>query len=349
LRCAEVSRRPKPIPDLDAAGKSLASHHNNAFDAFGGVGYYTLADCILTEQGYTFAEKTGQLYDSEDIDHPYWREKYQAQIHRKAATLGKEKQIRRVRANEGVFVRLINPGYKVYGHWLLDLLPAAWLVSRISPEFGGKAITYVIADDTPSWALNMFFSLSWHKSDKLLRFSTNSEFLAFEQLIIPSYLTRCPIVAPMFDDFINDVLTDTRGVPESARGRFWVSRSRAAYASGRILDNRLGIEHLVARLGLSVIYPEEMSWSSQLSLFRNARLIAGEFGSGLHNAAFSPSDCDVVCVSSSQSNMIQSGISALRSQRLQYVPSIWERREDESLYYGVDTEVLMRCLARTEA
>ena len=48
--------------------------------------------------------------------------------------------------------------------------------------------------------------------------------------------------------------------------------------------------------GLTVVRPEELPWIEQVRLFASAHLIVGEYGSGMHNALFSPAGAKVVCL-----------------------------------------------------
>jgi capsular polysaccharide biosynthesis protein len=58
---------------------------------------------------------------------------------------------------------------------------------------------------------------------------------------------------------------------------------------------------------------EDMKWRDQISLFRNADVIVGLAGSGLHNALFSNRESRLASVG--MLNLVQSQIGALRGQR----------------------------------
>ena len=75
----------------------------------------------------------------------------------------------------------------------------------------------------------------------------------------------------------------------------FVSRGGVRTAqSFRELANEAEIEGIAREAGLTVLRPETLSWEQQARLFSKARLVAGEFGSGLHNALLSPQGCQVV-------------------------------------------------------
>jgi O-antigen biosynthesis protein WbqL len=64
--------------------------------------------------------------------------------------------------------------------------------------------------------------------------------------------------------------------------------------SFRELANEAEIEGVARDLGLTILRPETRSWAEQARIFSRARVVAGEFGSGLHNALLSPEGCQVV-------------------------------------------------------
>jgi len=68
---------------------------------------------------------------------------------------------------------------------------------------------------------------------------------------------------------------------------------------------------------LTVVYPEDCAFETQIGLFQNAVTVVGEFGSGLHNAIFSAPGTIVVALN--WINPIQSRIARLRGHRIGYL------------------------------
>jgi O-antigen biosynthesis protein WbqL len=60
------------------------------------------------------------------------------------------------------------------------------------------------------------------------------------------------------------------------------------------MENEAQIEGIAEELGLTLLRPETIPWEEQARIFSRARVVAGEFGSGLHNALLSPEGCQVV-------------------------------------------------------
>src|SRR5438876_7035256 len=59
------------------------------------------------------------------------------------------------------------------------------------------------------------------------------------------------------------------------------------FRSNRLLLNHEAVLKAVSDAGLTALMPEQLPWPEQLAMFSKARIVAGEFGSGLHNTLFS--------------------------------------------------------------
>ena len=330
---AGPSRPPLPIPYPDIAGSALVARHARIVGQLPDLGCYTLENCLMAESGYVLDADSLRLYDAPDIDHPSWRERYQRRAYEGARS---GKPVRRVENDGSIFVKLINPGYRIYGHWIIDLLPAAWLLKRMTATLPARPVTFVIGHDTPSWAVSMIRSLAWHDSDRLLAYNPETELLAFDRITVPSNVRMSPFISPLFDEFVADIMRVTSRPADRFPERFMISRGNHAHTGRRTLVSRNVLEEAAIRLGLPVICPEELPWTAQISLFQGARLVVGEFGSGLHNTIFASEGCDVLSTFNSRSNMNQTAIGALRRQRVQYVPATAEQVQDGDFAYDID-------------
>ncbi|MEO6394348.1 MAG: glycosyltransferase family 61 protein [Devosia sp.] len=67
--------------------------------------------------------------------------------------------------------------------------------------------------------------------------------------------------------------------------RVYLSRSRIA---ARKLLNELEIEALFRRYGFEIVHPELLSIPDQIQLVKNAHIVAGPAGSGMHHLLFAP-------------------------------------------------------------
>jgi O-antigen biosynthesis protein WbqL len=72
--------------------------------------------------------------------------------------------------------------------------------------------------------------------------------------------------------------------------------------------------------GFTVLQPETLAWPLQVELFKNAKVIVGEFGSGMHNAIFAGEGAHVGCIG--LNNLTQTYIGALRRHQNLYLSTI---------------------------
>lgn len=63
--------------------------------------------------------------------------------------------------------------------------------------------------------------------------------------------------------------------------------SRKKWKKQRVLINEEEVEYIFEKKGFKIIYPEEMSFSEQVSNFRNASRVAGPSGSSMYNLIYS--------------------------------------------------------------
>jgi capsular polysaccharide biosynthesis protein len=97
--------------------------------------------------------------------------------------------------------------------------------------------------------------------------------------------------------------------------------TRSFFRNPAMVDIGFENEHAVAQMaaqdfGFCPIAPETLPWPDQIRLFAGARVIAGRFGSALHNTIFCHPGARVGVIRFG--NLIQSSISALRCQQLAY-------------------------------
>ena len=100
--------------------------------------------------------------------------------------------------------------------------------------------------------------------------------------------------------------------------------------------NRARIENAAAKAGFLVVRPETLSLPDQVRLTAGARLIAGEYGSAMHNAVFARPGTDIICLN--WINAYQSQIASLMGHRIGYIaPDDGKMRDSESIWKGEKT------------
>lgn len=349
---AAPSRTPRPLPFPEMSGAELVRHHSNTVGALPEIGFYCIEDCFISTDGYVFDARTKHLYDAEDIDHPWWRAELNAKINAAGCNdaysyfhLGGALETKAVRTGNRIYIRLVNPRYSVYGHWLLDLLPAAWFFLDNNGH-DGHAVVFVIADDTPEWALDMTRLIFSNHDISFTRYRPSRETLQFDRLYVPSNLRVSPIMSNAFDGFVSMAQSAAQPSRKSlpSTKRILISRANSSYHATRRVDGWNDIEAAFARRGFVSIRPESMSWSDQIAAFSDAEFVAGEFGSGIHTSLFSRPDTKILAMAHTHVNQNQSAISATRQHVLQYLPAARENDLNGVFTYGYDMGRVEECL-----
>jgi O-antigen biosynthesis protein WbqL len=110
--------------------------------------------------------------------------------------------------------------------------------------------------------------------------------------------------------------------------------SRAGVRKRRhVIANRPAVEAAAEAAGYLVVRPEDLPWPDQARLFARARIIAGEYGSALHNAIFAPPGTTIVGLN--WINAYQSQIAALMGHRIGYLrPADGQMRDSQGIWRG---------------
>lgn len=345
---------PLPMPLPDVAGSHLTESHLRTFGDLPNLGVYSFENCFISNGGHVFDNDTKKMHDADDLTHSYWRDQLLARV--KDSGLGdpfsyfsSTMNLRKTNAPDSkeIYVRLVLPGYSVYGHWPLDLLPAAWMFQKFF-NLKEQPVTFVIAHDTPEWAIEMVRLVLSGQHISFLKYDPARETLHFDRLYVPSFLRKSPIMSEVFGQFVADLQSKIR-MHDNAPKRILITRSDRKFSSDRRSLNWKEIENTFVKNGFSVFRPEELSWEEQISLFSQADFVAGEFGSAIHTTLFSAAGTKVLALSHSRMNMNQSAISATRRHNLQYIPSLDEEYENASVSYRHDMSLVQHCIREMDS
>ncbi len=181
---------------------------------------------------------------------------------------------------------LYRPGDHIYGHWLLDILPRAWLIQTIFPN---RNVTYLIRQGSPSFARVMLEAIGL-PSERIIEIDIASSYPEAKALLVATNMRYNQVVHPLIKCFSASLIKSVGGhdsdlAPES----IFVSRRswKAKAAEKRQLLNIKEVETFYDNLGYRLTSPEIMPFSEQVKLFRKTTRLAGVEGSGLHNSIFS--------------------------------------------------------------
>lgn len=221
----------------------------------------------------------------------------------------------------GEAVLLHGAGYDIYGHWLIDFLPRLWVLRRCG--YNIHRLRYILPAKIPSFAASMLRACGIGE-ENLIRYDQSTEVLAVERLLAPSLLRRGNRVSPLLRaavDYWHSLLppTDESDLSIPACSKIYVARR--GNAGNRQLLSRIPLERAALDAGYTVLLPEEWSFPQQARLFSGATHIAGEYGSGLHNAIFAPPGCRICALrgTSHHPGFAQSGLAEACRQTIAYL------------------------------
>jgi O-antigen biosynthesis protein WbqL len=201
-----------------------------------------------------------------------------------------------------------------FGHFLMEILPRLLLLDRECP----RDWPILIARDEPAFIETMLRLACPDRPvvtfDPLTQAVRAPRLTGCSDLITPR--SALPALRGLFDDLRDRMLElGSDGAPVAER--IFLSRAGVRKRRHVILDGD-EIEQAVAAAGYLVVRPEELPFPDQVRLFASARVIAGEYGSALHNAIFARPDTTIVCLN--WINPYQSQIASLMGHRIGYIP-----------------------------
>ncbi len=221
------------------------------------------------------------------------------------------------RVIEGQVVLLPGAAYRIYGHWLADFLPRLHILTICGHDI--KTLKYLLPTGMPAYAA-AWFSLLGIPAENFIHYDITSESCLIESALIPTNLRGHSCANPVFAQAAR-ALAQPIPVPVSSPGaKLYVSRRRWAKPTRR-LTNVEAIERIFASHGFDIIFPEALTIAEQITRFRGAKIIAGEYGSALHNAMFAPPGATVLALRGTLPHpwFLQSGICAAMHQNCGYI------------------------------
>ncbi|MET0376086.1 MAG: glycosyltransferase 61 family protein [Rhizorhabdus sp.] len=208
---------------------------------------------------------------------------------------------------------LVCDGWQIYGHWLVDVLPRLHRIMTSGIAFD----TYLFPGPVRDWQSRMLQAVGLDLSRcRFIDLSTTV--VDCEELVVAAY-----------DRFNSEVRPDLVAVHRELRKTFCgddipagtrhLFVSRGGWGGSRALVNRAEIEAAFAGMGYEIVHPEILSFPDQIRLFASAAVVAGECGSGLHNALFCGDNTRIgVMQSRDNYNFLQAQIGMILNHELYY-------------------------------
>ncbi len=226
-------------------------------------------------------------------------------------------------------VLIAGRGRDSYAHWLIDFLPRLWILNQF-PEYDDWPL--LIDAGLHSQQVESLQHLN-HRRRPLVVLGSETRY-EVEQLVLVSDLSCMrrqsfrPFARPSGHEVTvsPDALAYLRaafaiGAADRPGSRcLYVSRRRQT--KFRRLQNEAELEQLFVSHGFEVVYPELLSHAEQVTLFSEARIIAGAAGSNMINTVFSPRGAKILMLAQWNAGLnyyFFPHLAALCGQQLTYV------------------------------
>ena len=252
---------------------------------------------------------------------------------------------------DGDCALVIHPNM-VYGHFLLEALPKLFLLGMLRDL--GMRFTVPVSTRTPGWVRD-FIDL-YVPQNEILSYDMTTQNVVADRFIMPSMMHTDHNFHPAFNLMITDLLSRAGVAPprraNTNANRIYLSR-RQVRKGWHYLANEDAVERVMAEMGFTIVHPQTMSLPEQLAMCASADVIAGEYGSALHNAMFCRAGAKVISLNCI--NWYQSVIGRMRRHKIAYVPPsdgvfrTWRGRGKGDIDFEVDTTLLREIVAEVLA
>lgn len=178
----------------------------------------------------------------------------------------------------------------VYGHWFSDFMTSAWAART---WIGSGEMRLLMPAGMPPWAFDVLAAIGIGR-DRIL--VPRKRRVRLKHGIVGSTIGMGCVVRPplALRDLGRDIAARLATSTGGREKLLFITREGDVRHSERCLVNE---EALAARLlpfGFQIVRPGRLSFSEQVNLFAQARLIVSPHGSALMNLIFAPAGCGVV-------------------------------------------------------
>lgn len=229
------------------------------------------------------------------------------------------------------------PGYQVYGHWLLDVIPRLY----VHKYCNSSPSECLLAPRPPLWASDFVSSMGYESQQ--FRYLTRQSIKFIKQLDVHT-LARYGVI---FDRrlstiawkaltcFLGASILSTYPVsPQPLNKHSSLYVSRASWNKARILSNSSKVADMLAGYDVKTIHPQDYGLSSQMHMFSEADLVLGEDGSGLHNFLYSSQRGILGVISLGRTNLWHAGLAQAKQWRVAYVSAERDMKSDDRFILG---------------
>ena len=250
-------------------------------------------------------------------------------------------------------IHLTKDHSKNYFHWLIEVLPRLSLTTEVN-----KDVPILVSNYLPTQFYEAL-EVCNKNNRQIIKLNANKNHVV-KNLYYPSRLSiindnygqpiynRDAVYSPNGIKFVQDtVLKSLKCGNKKGKRKIFISRSGSDY---RQLLNSNEIEEFLIEKGFEIVFPESLSFSSQVRVFSEAEIIIGQSGAGMANFIFAPKDCKVIVMMSDvPENNLQlfNALATASNIHMEFI--IGKRISLKSKYtihadFSVDTMVMSNCL-----
>lgn len=239
-------------------------------------------------------------------------------------------------------VLLCGPGHLMYGHWLVDFLPRLHVLTTLGYDI--TTLRYLLPRDLRPFTLHWLRLLGISYA-QLIPYDPATQRCEIAHALIPTNLRAHSRANSLLVSAIAGLRQRIGMTGNNAAGRrIFVSR-RNWNNQTRRLANIDQVEDVFRNRGFEIVSPESMNIVDQVKLFASSRVIAGEYGSGLHGGIFAPPGARIIVLRGTEHHpyFLQSGLSHAMGHDCGYVFGHTQEAGGNQLY-EIDEGDLALCL-----
>ena len=229
-----------------------------------------------------------------------------------------ERSAERITTIDDEVVLLCGPAYQMYGHWLIDFLPRLHVLTHLGLRL--DRLTYLLPHNIMPFS-RRWLSLLGIADAQVRTYDTVTETCLIGRALVPTAFRGNGRASPLLAAAAAAFRTAIIGaMPLPRTRRLFVSRRQWGNASRSMVNAEL-VERRLRGAGFEVVFPEELAIAEQIRLFAQARIVVGEYGSGLHNSIFCGGGSLVIGFRGTEGHpgFLQSGLCEALGQDVGYV------------------------------
>lgn len=208
-------------------------------------------------------------------------------------------------------------GFNIYGHWLIDLLPRLAFCERMLVQ----NVKVILPKGIPKYAFELLKYFGVEKN-RIIEHDYKYETLHCKDAIIPSASRSgndLSHIHPCIGNYFDRIIDNCNLIEKDTAPYLYLSRKGERNQMRRLI-NRNEVENVLDKFPFVSIQPEKLSFLEQFSLYKNAKIIIGEYGSALHNSLFGSKDLKVISLSGNHIlSFIQHRLCEVKDQQIGYV------------------------------